>query len=190
MISIEDAKNKLSLYFNSIDDSIEIIGEHSWRLRINPDTYSPKLDIAVGPFALDNRIEGGYDGFINKSSDFLNKCINKFKENIERNDMSFEIPSVSDFVGTNAFNYNARCLIAVEFESGKMSEKHMLGSSLNAISLGRVAILVGINDNAVRKFLRALKYLKFLKSVGKPTFEFNNAIILSNEQFEVILGNL
>ncbi len=67
-------------------------------------------------------------------------------------------------------NRNSRCLIAIEIENTN-SKKHMMGSIVNAASLGRIGIGVAYCDSAMRTFLGIVNYLNFLKRVEKNSFE-------------------
>lgn len=78
-------------------------------------------------------------------------------------------------------NQNSRCLIAIEIEN-KNSRKHIMGSVVNAASLGRIGIGVGYDKAVVRTFLRIINYLSFLKDVGKNTYEIGNFLVLIKEQ--------
>ena len=59
----------------------------------------------------------------------------------------------------------------------------MLGGIINACALGRIAILIGWNEEKVKTLIKAQAYWDYLGSVGKKTFRTNNLIILSPEQF-------
>jgi len=158
---------------------------------IGSDTYSPEPDVAVGPFASRNVQYGNrYDDMAKSSSDFIEKCIEVHMKNINKHEFEFsELPHFSLFYDGTAVNWNARCFVAVEIEKNP-SRKHLLGSTINAIALGRVGLLVGFSEDIVVKFLRCLKYLHFLKAVKKSYIEPNNGLVLSKEQFIEILEGI
>jgi len=62
-----------------------------------------------------------------------------------------------------------------------------MGSIINATALGRVSVLVGMNEYTVEVMIKILEYLKVLESVGKPTFKAGNIFILTKKQIIDIL---
>jgi len=84
-------------------------------------------------------------------------------------------------------NQNARCFLAIEIENTS-TKKHIMGSMINAASLGRIGIGIAYNDSVKRTFLRILNYLAFLKRVEKNTYDTTNFLILTKEQFLEILN--
>jgi hypothetical protein len=151
--------------------------------------YSPRVDIAVGPFNLGggpNRM-AEYDHLINTASirTFINQAIEIHRQNIDKN-LYTEIvhPRYNQLVSQNR---NARCLIAMEIENTN-SKKHMMGSIINAASLGRIGIGIAYCDSALRTFLRIVNYLAFLRRVGKNTYNTNNFLIVSVEQFNQLIN--
>ena len=83
-------------------------------------------------------------------------------------------------------NSNARCLMAIEIEN-EVSRKHLVGSLINAADLGRIGIIVARTPEKLRAFFNLSKYLLFLRSAEKPTFDTNNFLILNKEQFQTCL---
>jgi hypothetical protein len=148
---------------------------------------SPDLDVSVGPFAtrVGERREGEYDAMAKKSRRFIERIIREHERNIEKWRL-LRSPAFKSFVGPGAINWNARCFIAVEIENTG-SLKHLLGSTINAVALGRVGLLVGFREERVRRFLRCLQYLSSLRLVGKPNIGYQNGLVLSREQFVEIL---
>ncbi len=148
--------------------------------------YTPITDIAVGPFAVRERLIPQYDGLedriIELSSELESSVRASFRSYTNRFPAMLPYSTVS-FAGNN----NARCFIAVEIESKKTSKKHKMGSIVNAAALGRIGIVVGLDDDAVRALIRVLGYLKFLASVEKPTFKADNIFIISAAQILRIL---
>ncbi|MBI4174131.1 MAG: hypothetical protein HY517_00675 [Candidatus Aenigmarchaeota archaeon] len=186
------AKAKFEQYFDA-----EISIGKSAGFRIDRDIYSPEPDVAVGPFATGTRkFIQKYNHMASESRDFIEMCIEAYetnRRNHSRNLSSwgtrFHIPEFETFCN-EASNENSRCFIAVEIENDSTSLKHLLGSTINAVALGRVGILVGFSDDKVRAFLRCLDYLKFLKDVGKPSINFSNGLVLTKDQFIDILSKL
>jgi len=148
--------------------------------------YTPITDIAVGPYATRERLISRYDDLETSAQELIGQLKTGFRENWNRYRERY--PGIvafpfTDFVG----NRNARCFIAVEVESKSTPRKHKLGSIVNAAALGRIGIVVGLDDDTVRALIRILGYLKFLASVDKPTFNANNTFIISKAQMLRIL---
>ncbi len=150
--------------------------------------YSPRVDIAVGPFSLiagDNKIEE-YDTLllIDNFNTFIRQAYDFHIQNIGNEYLNeIDIPDYQQLIHVNS---NARCFLAIEIENNN-SKKHILGSIVNAASLGRVGIGVAYNDRTLRTFIRLLNYLGFLKRVGKNTYDTTNFLILTKDQIESIL---
>ena len=180
------AKEKFEAYFNK-----EVITGKTSKFPIGSGTYSPEPDVAVGPLAIGDEQYGNvYDDMARSSVDFIEKCIEAYMENLRKHNFDLgEIPRFNFFCD-GAINRNARCFIAVEIENSPSGLKHVLGSTINAVALGRMGLLVGFSEEIVIKFLKCLKYLNFLKSVKKPGIEFKNGLVLSKEQFIDILENI
>ena len=179
-------KTKLETYLrrNGVTESVKrdwypFRGQHA-------PFYTPITDIAVGPFAIEERLisryndlEAGVSELIRDLESFFRACFNRYSD---------RYPAILPYSTTNyAGNENARCFIAVEIESKNTSRKHKLGSILNAAALGRIGIVVGLDDNTVQALIRILGYLKFLASVEKPTFKADNTFIITIAQFLSIL---
>ena len=178
------AKEKFESYFNE-----DVITGRSARFSIGNNTYSPEPDVAVGPFAKTRSYIEEYNQMAEDYIDFIELCILFHEINLKKYDIIFEKTANFESFYTDAVNWNARCFIAVEIENRPSSIKHVLGSTLNAISLGRVGLLVGFSDVVIAKFLRCIKYLDFLKSVRKSEMKFENALVLSKDQFVDIIEN-
>ena len=78
--------------------------------------------------------------------------------------------------------------MAFEIENTS-TKKHIMGSMINAASLGRIGIGIAFNDSVMRTFVRILNYLGFLKRVEKNTYDASNFLIITKEQLEIILNN-
>jgi hypothetical protein len=141
--------------------------------------YSPCLDVGVGPFAVGvERYGDVYDEMVMRHRDWLNELYLISKQNFSEfgetdGDVSFD--------RTFSFNHNARCFLAIEVEN-KTSRKHLMGGAINASALGRVGIAVGWTNKQVGRFVRMRRYLRFLASVGKNTFNTTNLLVLSADQ--------
>jgi len=179
------AREKFREFFTDVD----VIVRKPSMFRISPDIYSPDPDVAVGPLSIGReRFIDKYNTMAIKSKIFIEHCMKMHNENQETYGISFdrqqEFKFFCDEKGyPTSINKNPRCFIAVEIENTGTSRKHLMGSAINAVALGRIGILVGYTDERVRMFLRCLKYLNFLKSVGKPGIDFENGLVLSRKQF-------
>lgn len=148
--------------------------------------YAPKVDLAFSPFSITagETKELEYDALTNVDSirNFLEKVYHFHEQNL-RNELfsnEYELPDFERVVNKNS---NARCFIALEIEN-RNSKKHMMGSIINAASLGRVGIGVAYCDSAFRTMARILHYLAFLRRVEKNTYDTTNFLLIKQEQLE------
>lgn len=189
-MSCKDFQNRIyNQLLITLSENCEVKNEwvafHGYR-----NHYSPRVDIAVGPFSViagDNQV-GQYDSLIlnDTINTFIRRAFDFHIQNIGDEYLNeIEIP---DYHQLTNLNYNARCFLAIEIENNN-SKKHILGSIVNAASLGRVGIGVAYNDRTLRTFIRLLNYLGFLKRVGKNTYNTTNFLILTKDQMESILVN-
>jgi len=146
----------------------------------NRNIYSPRVDAAVGPFALDHKFQSEYDSLMQTSRIFIEKLIKKYNENLRSFDLNIEENLFNEL---KYFNQNARCLLCIEIEN-KVSRKHLIGGLVNASALGRIGILIPWTSEKLKAFINLRNYLEFLGSVGKNTFKTNNIIILTKEQLD------
>ena len=152
--------------------------------------YSPRVDIAIGPFSIYQQNIDEYDRLINQGNirSFLRSLYDCHKDNIAiecQNENHIEIPNFEELLIKNR---NARCLLAFEIEN-RNSRKHIMGSLINAASLGRIGIGIAYSENTLKTFIRILKYLQFLKQVEKNTYDTTNFLIITKEQMVAILNN-
>lgn len=144
------------------------------------DMYSPQLDIAVGPFAINERLERQYNDMMDSSRKFIEEIIRIYIQNIKSLTNS---GATLSFDNLKYKNHNARCLLAIEIEN-KVSRKHLIGSAVNASALGRIGIVVAWTHDKLKAFVRLREYLQFLGSVGKNTFDTTNLLILDEDQLQ------
>lgn len=150
--------------------------------------YSPRIDIAVGPFSVvrgRNYIQE-YDGLMEDTRPFIERLRTYHCNNVDQytvsDDETFRHVPPATFAELRTFNENARCLMAIEIEN-RVSRKHLLGGAVNASVLGRLAVIIGWDEMKVRALVKLREYWHFLESVGKNTFATRNLLILSPEQF-------
>ena len=140
--------------------------------------YSPRLDIAVGPFATGHlQHHATYNDLQVIGRTFLEHL----HRDHARNMREIGGVQVEDLNHALALNYNARCFLGIEIEN-RVSRKHLMGGAINASALGRLGIAVGWTDAVVKSFVRLWKYLDFLSRVGKNSFNTSNLLIVSAEQ--------
>lgn len=152
--------------------------------------YSPRVDIAVGPFstAPGQNQTREYNRLIqeNNINTFLRNLYNIHITNIGEEYLN-EI-SIPDFDSLVTKNQNARCFLAIEIEN-ENSKKHIMGSLINAASLGRIGVGIAYSDKSLRTFIRILNYLGFLKRVEKNTYDTTNFLIVTKDQMITLLNN-
>ena len=150
--------------------------------------YSPRVDIAVGPFNVlpGPNLTERYNQLISNDTtiDFLTQAFELHQQNLDVS-LYNEIvhPNFNRLIHKNQ---NARCFIAFEIEN-KNSKKHIMGSVVNAASLGRIGVGIAFNESTLKAFCRILNYLSFLRNVEKNTYDTTNFIILSVEQINHLL---
>jgi len=146
------------------------------------DRYSPRLDLAVGPFSTEagHRKTEDYRRLAIDHSTFLDTLWSFHVENERRlGAKSDQSPQSLDFALSG--NNNARCFLAVEIENA-VSRKHLMGGIMNAAALGHLGVMVAWTEEKLRAMFRARSYLFFLESVDKPTMTVRNLLILSRNQ--------
>lgn len=159
-----EIKEKLSKIF-----SIPLI-EIEKRMEI--PAYSPRVDVAIPPFAFEGRYSEEYNILLNQNELFFNvlkdKAINKEGINFNKNS-------------------NPRCFLAIEVENTTGDNaKHILGSIANTSILGKIGIVVTMNsDNCLQ---RISNYLDYVTHAGKISEEFKNVILINKSNFDEVLN--
>jgi hypothetical protein len=143
--------------------------------------YAPVVDVAVGPFAIEKRYIDEYSRLLDRTRAFIESLIERHNSNLQ----GLETPT--GFEAVRNFNGNSRCLLCIEIEESG-GRKHCLGNLVNASALGRIGILVSRQASVMRTFVRQRAYLHFLADVQKNTFRTENALVLSEEQFDECLA--
>ena len=146
--------------------------------------YSPRLDVAVGPFATgDLQYGGAFDTLLRRYGTFVRSAYDLSNENF---DAFGERSQKFSFGQVTQRNWNARCFLAIEIEN-KVTRKHLMGGAVNAAALGRVGIAVGWTHDKGIAFVKVWTYLLYLGAVGKNTFSPVNLLVLSREQILLAL---
>ena len=147
--------------------------------------YSPRVDVAVGPFATERRqLAAVYDALIAEHQPFFETLHQYSLANVRNFDGAEQVASYHETV---SFNNNARCLLAIEIENA-VTRKHLMGGAVNAAALSRVGLVVGWTPEKVRALVKLRRYLRFLAEVGKSTFNTTNLLILTPEQLSRALA--
>ena len=92
--------------------------------------YSPRIDVAVGPFATQEQYDYQYDRMLNRSDIgvFTRSLYDYNRRNIRLiNDDFVYLPEYEDIIH---MNHNARCFMAIEIENN-VSRKHLMGGAIN-----------------------------------------------------------
>jgi hypothetical protein len=175
-------------YFKSLGESLEVESQWTALRGEAVSKYSPRVDVAVGPFAYqEKRYAQEYNRLTAVSREFLNKLLDLFKKNSKNFSFDHEIPADCQRLGD--MNRNARCLMPIEIEKSG-DRKHRLGDIVNACSLGRVGLIIAWDQSALNSFLKIVGYFAFLKGVEKPTYETENLIVVSKKQFDACIKGL
>jgi len=114
-------------------------------------TYTPAVDIAVGPFATHGVLTQVYDQMEREYAPLLHRLLSAHHENITAFGSRFHEPTLRDLRDAN---HNPRCFLAIELENGITDPKHHLGSVVNAVALARIPVLVGLNRKRSASLLR------------------------------------
>lgn len=146
--------------------------------------YSPRIDIAVGPFATGDLVyTGEYDALLHKFGNFVCFLYDRSNENCDKYGQAVGKLSFNEVVYSNT---NSRCFLAFEIEN-RVSRKHLMGGAINAAALGRVGVAVGWTEEKVRALVKLRRYLLYLGSVGKNTFHPTNLLVLSRERLIAVV---
>lgn len=153
--------------------------------------YSPRVDIAVGPFSIvagqnQSNLYNELVANVNVQS-FIRQLYDIHIGNIGL-EINNEI-TIPLFENLICKNQNARCFLAIEIEN-ENSKKHVMGSLINAASLGRIGIGVAYSEKTMRTFIRIMNYLGFLRRVEKNTYDTTNFLIVSKNQMQTILTQI
>jgi hypothetical protein len=131
--------------------------------------YCPRLDIAVGPFNIDRKVDHNIQA--------INSAYNEHKGFLD--DLKSKAAYCGKGFGANA---NPRCFMAVEIEN-RTTRKHRLGSILNASALGKVGIVVGWDEKVTESLVRIQGYMDFLWRHQKIAVQLQNAMIIDRSRF-------
>lgn len=146
--------------------------------------YAPAIDLAVGPFATHRRFIDEFDQMAHCSTDMIEAMLKCYRANLRRFGSVFEAPP---FERLCHLNQNARCFMAIEIEKGNLSLKYLMSSTINASALGRIGIVLAWNQCRLNSLLRGREFLCYMKQLDKNSFDTNNLLFLSKDQFVRII---
>ncbi|WP_265938412.1 hypothetical protein [Bacillus thuringiensis] len=179
----------LKQYQEHIKEQLQILYPHNeveteWnamRGERELNIYSPRIDVAVGPFANYQRCEEEYDNMVRdyKTSVFIEQLIRFSSDNLTHHGNFIELPRYEDIIYQNR---NARCFMAIEIEN-MVSRKHLMGGAINSSALARVGVVIPWTNDKLNAFVRLFRYLYYLKLAEKNTFNTTNLLIVTKEQF-------
>ncbi len=159
--------------------------EPEWRaLDGQVNVYSPRVDIAIGPFAINTTHEATYDEMGRHHREFLTQLHSSFAANVREFAPTDIVPNLQSVC---QLNRSARCFLAVEVE-GSGSRKHTMGGAINASALGRIGVSVACSNPELKKLLKMRRYLQLLTSVGKNSFNTTNLLVVTRDQMADALG--
>lgn len=152
-----------------------------WATSFVSGLYSPRIDVAVGPFAIQDGLQlmYEYEQMFHRYSEFIMKLCFIHILNLQSVGIHEDFDAkMNKLLYTNQ---NARCFIAIEIENS-VSQKHLMGGAVNCAVLGRIGIAVGYTKKSFLNFLRLYRYFEYLSKVEKLTFDTSNLLILSSKQ--------
>lgn len=141
--------------------------------------YSPEVDLAVGPFAVLQSYEEEYDRLAELHAELLEAMLRAFQMNLRHFGSSFRPPSLG---GLCSHNLNARCFMAVEIEKGNRDVKYLMGSMLNAASLGKVGVVVAWDGTRLGDLIRPRETMAMWGAAGKNTLNTGNVLCVTRHQ--------
>lgn len=149
------------------------------------DIYSPKLDIAVGPFATEEMLVEEYREKLNENKTKIEKLINIHNVNIDEHHSTYQRRNKVTFDSILGSNPKSRCFLGVEIEN-QVTRKHIIGGIINVTSLSRIAILIPGTDEKYKAMLNMRNYLSFLNQRKELQFNISNLLILKPDQFDLL----
>ena len=166
-----------------------------WKSEFDERIYSPRIDIAVGPFSVvdGTNLQQLYDDLFRGSSSLFTSLVDLHLCNLGlfNNNFTNEIRDrliLQKMGQIERTNRNSRCFLAVEIEN-KVSRKHLMGGAINCSVLGRIGVAVGYTPKMFKAFLNLYRYFEYLRNVGKTTFDTSNLVIVDHTQFEATIRN-
>ncbi len=164
--------------------------EKEWRaIKNQRGVYSPRIDIAIGPFAERQQYQNEYNNLFDEQRKFIESLYEYNRLNIDNYQNTSRVLSISPLSEIRNMNNNSRCFAVIEIENA-VSRKHLLGGVVNASALGRIGIVIGWTFDKINALVRLREYWYFLKMRGKNTYNTTNVFILTPEQFDISIKNI
>lgn len=131
--------------------------------------YCPRIDFAIGPFNTDARLRHN------------NKLINESYQQYELFFNAVKQMNPAEWRPLK-LNRNPRCMVAIEVEN-RNKDKHMMGSIINASAIGKIGILLAVNNPNFDALNRIRKYMDFLKRAKKMEAYPQNVLVIKRSDF-------
>jgi len=153
---------ELKKYFKEVEKEWSISRNATDALNRNSNRYTPRIDLAIGPFNV-VQTPGGIDRDILNTFNNAPKAIQQIFQGLSKNP-------------------NPRCTLAIEI-SFSGSSKHILGDIANASIIGLFGLVI-TNDKTDKKARRINEYINKIKMLGKaPEGLFANVKIVKTDEF-------
>lgn len=161
-----EIKNKFARILDINEDEIKI------EKRMEIPAYSPRVDVAVPPFAINEGHGNRYNLMLRQN--------HRFFERLKRRALNTDRLNLDK-------NPNPRCFIALEVENSTGNDaKHILGSIANASFLGKVGILVTMQP--INCLERINDYIEYVARAEKIDDEFRNVVLIQKKDFDDVLN--
>jgi hypothetical protein len=169
---------------SKLESLLKLPVQTEWRsMQEQKSVYCPTVDIAVGPFVYDNScIPDEHNKLVMQWEVQIQAMLDCHKDNVRS--LSWDTCPTS-FEDLCFKNNTARCFLAIEIEDTG-SRKQLIGTTLNAMALGRVAIVVVSKRDKLRSLVRLRRYLWFLSQA--ININTNNLLFLSRDQLNRVLA--
>ncbi len=169
---------------NKLESLLKLPVQIEWRsMQEQKSLYCPRVDIAVGPFVYDNsRIPDEHNKLVKQWEVRIQAMLDCHRHNVRS--LSWDTCPTS-FEELCFKNIAARCFLAIEIEDTG-SRKHLIGTALNAMALGRVAIVVVSKRDKLKAFVRLRRYLWFLSQA--ININTDNLLFISRDQLNRVLA--
>ena len=166
-------KELLSDYFNEVGYERTLFKDAEDVLVRDPERYSPRLDLVIGPYNLQRGINWLPNYLIKEELEKFNNTHTRLFFNK---------------VSRLKLNPNPRYAVAIEIAfSG--SSKHILGDITNASVLGLYGFVI-TNEKTDVKAKRILRYLYALKAIKKvPGDMYSNVLVIRDNEFKNLFNN-
>lgn len=145
-------------------------------MRLENSLYSPRMDVAVGPFAFSgyrfaNINENNYEQLLalQEIDTFVNRLI----------ECGRVLPGFN-----RAHNQNPRCLFCLEIENAN-DYKHNLGSIANCSIMGKIGVYIDYDAGRLNHFFNFLSEM----IRRKKTMIYLNVIFLTRTEFNRFMRN-